>query len=522
MNYTPSPLTRRDFNRKLLGGLGAVAGGTLLEGRVSPRSASDSERPNIVFILSDQHAWKYTGFAGHPIVRTPNLDRLAQSGTVLANTYCTSPVCAPSRAGLMSGVYPSDCDSFCNATTWNGNAPAWPRLLRDAGYTTFGAGKMDTDARFDVGFEFEHEVSHGHVDAPDITAFFRRLLCGRMNERPAIRGMDREEVHRDAGLAAATVKFIRGRETRMQPWLAYCGFYHPHPPFVGRRDLFESYLLTADEPQVTAEELEALHPVYRQLRHFKDIATPINREAVRRARAAYYAMITEMDENVGAIWQAVADAGQLDRTIFVYTSDHGESLGNHGLWLKNNLYDDAARVPLVIAGPGVPAGVVRNQPVSHVDLAATVLDYGEIQPREAGRGRSLRPLLAGNTQAAPEWVLSENHSEGNCTGSFMVRKGDWKYIHFTWHDGLLFNLAEDPQELHNRFDDPAALGARNELQAILHRQYDPVQITERAFAVQQRRYERMLREVPRDEVLHAFARRIGRGQAEALLAKVRN
>src|SRR5262249_12823627 len=146
----------------------------------------------IVFVLSDQHAFRYCGFMGHPIVRTPNLDRIARQGAVFQNAYCGHPLCAPSRAGMLSGCYPSDVNAFCNSCVWDGSLPAWPALLRDAGYTTFGCGKMDTNPKFDIGFQQTEALSNEHATKPDITSFFRRPLCSRIEERPQIEGGSRK------------------------------------------------------------------------------------------------------------------------------------------------------------------------------------------------------------------------------------------------------------------------------------------------------------------------------------------
>lgn len=516
----PSTLNRRDFSKQLAAGLGGAflspALASAARGEADRRSATPAQ-PNIVFILSDQHAYKYCGFMGHPIVRTPNLDRIAARGVVFQNTYCGNPVCAPSRAGMLSGAYGSDVNSFCNATVWDGSLPAWPALLRDAGYRTFGTGKMDVDDHFDMGFTDAVDIGNGHMTSPDVTAFFRRPLCGRMNERGVIDGRARKERHKDTQFAASSIEFIRGSRKAGSPWAVYCGMNLPHPPFVGLQEHFDHYLRRADMPNVPPGHLEEMHFVFQQMRHFKNIATPLAEDRQRRARAAYYAMITELDDHIGRIWSALEESGQLENTLFIYSSDHGEALGDHGLWLKNNLYDVAARVPMVIAGPGIPQGATVKTPVAHADLIRTFLEWGGAKTHAKLRGHSLVPLMHGANGDHPGWAYSESHSEGNYTGSFMIRKGDWKYIHFTWHDGLLFNLADDPGEFYNRFDDPGAQPVLKDLQAILHSQVDPVEVNERAFAMQKKRLDRMAKELTPDQLLDHLRGRIGEGQSVELL-----
>lgn len=525
------PMSRREFGKNLAGGLGGLA---LASAGVKAGAASASQagaggaaarRPNIVFLLSDQHAFKYCGFMGHGVVRTPNLDRIAGQGVVFRSAYCGNPLCAPSRAGMISGVYPSDVNSFCNTTCWDGSLPAWPALMREAGYTTFGTGKMDTSDEFEMGFDEAPNLKSSHWKNPDITGFFRRPLCFRPAERDIVRGAPRDGRHADGALADATGAFIRrqaggAKAGGAKPWVAYCGMHMPHPEFRGLREYYDEYLETADmPPEPSPGEWENMHPVCMQLRNFKNLSIPVPRERVRAARAGYYAMITELDEYAGRIWRALGETGQLENTIFVYTSDHGESLGEHGLWLKNNLYDCAARVPLVMAGPGLPRGAVVDTPVAHADLIRTFLECGGARTHSKLRGHSLLPLANGARGTHPGWAYSESHSEGNSTGSFMIRKGAWKYIHFTYHDGLLFNLDDDPGERENLFagKSPGARAALEELRGILCAQVDPVEVTERAFRVQKKRMDRMVAGYDDTRMFAEFRGRLGDGQAIALL-----
>ncbi|MFB6135369.1 MAG: sulfatase-like hydrolase/transferase [Halobacteriaceae archaeon] len=477
------------------------------------------DRPNVVFVCSDQHGYRYTGFGGHPYVETPNLDRLAAEGVVFENAYCASPVCTPSRASLLTGVYPSDVNSFCNSTVWDGSCPTWGTRLREAGYRTWSTGKFDLDPAHEVGFE-EVETGHGHATSPDVTSLFRRPLCYRMGERPGVDGRSREERHADAGLADNAEAFLREEAPETDgPWAAWVGFSQPHPPFTALEEHFEHYHPgRVEPPNVPPGHLEDQHLTFQRLRAFKRVADPVPEERVRRARAGYYGAITELDEYVGRLLEALADAGELEDTVFVYTSDHGEMLGEHGLWYKNNLYEDAAHVPLVVAGAGLPEGEAVETPVGHVDLVHTLLEWAGADPPEPQRGHALDPLVEGRRAEAehPGYAYAESHSEGNCTGSFMIRKGDWKYVHFTWYDDLLFDLAEDPNEFENRIDDPAAADVREELRDLLYEEVDPEAVTRRAFD----RQEELLEEMAREEGKGLFEElrgRLGDGQARALV-----
>ena len=167
-----------------------------------------AERRNVVFVCSDQHSFKYTGYAGHPVVRTPNLDRIAAGGAVFENAYCSSPVCAPGRAGMMTGLYPHETSSFCNSTVWDGSRPTWGTRLREAGYHTEATGKFDLNPGFDIGFE-EFETRHAHSTGPDITSLFRSPAAYRTGERNIVNGGPRDKPHADARRARTCVEFLR-------------------------------------------------------------------------------------------------------------------------------------------------------------------------------------------------------------------------------------------------------------------------------------------------------------------------
>lgn len=476
-------------------------------------------QPNILFICSDQHSWRFTGYAGHPLVQTPNLDRLAERGTVFESAYCGSPVCVPSRASLMTGMYPSDSNSFCNSTVWDGSKPVWATYLRDAGYACRSVGKLDLNDDFATGFE-EIGSSHGHRHRPDITSLFRRPTIYRTDERETVDGRPRENRHSDEKSANSAIDFIRnaGRSSDQQPWVHWVGFNQPHSPFVGLEEYYNQY--PVDEIDMPAEQdLENLHIVYQAIRHFKRVATPIPEERVRRARAGYYAMITELDEYVGRLLKSLADSGQADNTIVIYTSDHGEMLGEHGLWYKNNLYEDAAHIPLVIAGPGIPSGARVDTAVSQVDLIATMMEWTNATPADPLRGRSLTSLLGGAGEPHPGFAYTESHSEGNVTGSHMIRKDEWKYIHFTWYESLLFNLKDDPGEMLNRAGDPECKSVIDELDTILRTIVDPEALTRRAFEAQDRKLAEIAIGKSEEELAAVFESRLGAGLARVMASR---
>ena len=481
------------------------------------------KKPNILLICSDQHSGPLImGGPGKGVpVITSNLERLAQMGVLFRNTYCVDPVCTPSRASLMTGRFASDVGSYGNSTPFDGRVPTWGNYLQQAGYFCWATGKMDLTPNADLGFKQIH-TSHGHYEHPDITSLFRRPMCYRVDERRQVDGKVEEKGKHDQAVLEASLEFLRTEAKSVRkPWAAYLGFIMPHPPFGAPQKYWDLYPPDQVQmPNVPPAYLEKLPLGFQVLRNFKMISTPIPEERIRRARSAYYGMITELDGMIGELLDELENTGELENTLIVYTSDHGEMLGEHGLWLKNNLLEGAARVPLIMAGAGLPRGMRVETPVSHVDLVATLLDFAGV-PRPGGlRGYSLLPMTRGEQTSHPGYVYAESNSEGNCTGSFMIRRGDWKYIYFSWYgDRLLFNLKEDPGEMNNLAGNPEQASSVRELHGLLTSLVDPDATTEAAFRKQHQVLMKIIKEKTSDEFFQTLRGRLGRGQATALTRK---
>ncbi len=521
---TTGNISRRSFSKTITAGLGAAVINPFSDLSAKEMQISSiKKKPNIVFICSDQHSSRYTGYAGHNVVKTPNLDRIASQGVVFLDAYSGNPVCVPGRTSMMTGMYASDCNSFCNSTVWDGSHPVWGTYLKNAGYYCRATGKMDLNSDFDTGFD-EVETSHGHRPDPDITSLFRRPIAYRANELQNVNGGSRQERHGDAAKTELGLKFLKEESSNIKkPWALFLGLTEPHPKFVALEKYYKMYPeYSVNMPNIPPGHLDELHLVFQELRHFKRIASPIPEARIRKARAAYFGMITELDEYIGKIYDELERSGELKNTLFIYTSDHGESLGEHGLWHKNNLYDVAARIPLVMAGAGLPQNVKIETPVAHVDIVATMLDLAGSTALDKLRGHSLVPFLQGKSASQPEFAYSESHSEGNCTGSFMIRKGDWKYIHFSWYDDLLFNVAQDPGEFNNLIDKPETSDIQAELKKILYAQVDPEEITLRAFHAQEKMLADLSMRLNEDQLFAIFRDRFGPGQARILAKKCKH
>ena len=510
-------MDRREFFR-----LGGAAGIVPLAGLAAcgRGPVENPSRPNVLFICTDQFNAACAHFAGHPLVYTPNLDRLARRGAVFANCYSNSPVCVPARASLFTGFYPHEVEAYDNASPFDGRVPTWANRLTASGYLCRATGKLDFRAGGNYGMQ-ETATEHGHDTGPDITAYFRNPLVPRIESRAQIEAFIDERPKPDEKYVAEAVRFLAEDLPGLgkKPWAQYVGLVSPHPSWSISERFYRMYPLdNISLPELPGGWPPHLHPELAGLNHYNmfDLA-PFPEGNILRARAAYYGSITMLDEWVGKLMEALEKSGKLDRTLVVFTSDHGEMLGEHGMWFKSCPYEAAARVPLIIAGPGFPAGRVET-PVSHVDLVATLLETAGVPPFAGLRGHSLKSLASGAESGAERFAYSELNSEGNLTGVFQVRKAEWKYIHFVGMEPLLFNLKEDPGEFGNLAGREKYREVEKSLKELLFDTVNPEKISVAAFADQRRRLELDLPRLDDPLVYRGYERRLGKEFAEKLKA----
>lgn len=414
------------FNRREFLGALAAAGAT----------GAQTSRPNIVLFECDSMDGRVMHNMGHPAAYTPNMDRLAAEGALLRNTYCNSPQCCPSRSSMYSGLETHHCEGWNNGKGLEKGAPTFVDHLREAGYATQVYGKTDY-------------LSGGHGLSGSISAW-----TGPANIMLPEKGAPRAKILKDGGERPKekdwpkidqTAAFIRKHKGE-RPFYLLCGPGIPHPPFVTSDYWFNKI----DPEKVTIPPYEAkLHPVMEYMSARKDTLRDFSRDQIRDIRRTYFAMVAELDAMVGEVVRALDETGLRDSTYVIFTSDHGEMNMEHRQYLKNALYEGSARVPLLIAGPGIKKGTVVNDLVSLVDLYPTLMDMAGV-PQPAGLdGHSLMPLLQGRRGNRPDWVLSQYHSNMTNTGIFMFRRGDWKYIAYAGYEPQLFNLRDDPGEMNN-------------------------------------------------------------------------
>jgi len=447
--------------------------------------------------MADQLAPQFTGVYGNPLVRTPHMEALAGNGTRFDYAYCNSPLCAPSRASFMTGRLPTRIEAYDNGSEFAPSTPTFAHYLRTMGYSTCLSGKMHFVGP-DQLHGFEERLTTDiypadHAWTPD---------WERPDERVA-KWYHNMDAVRQAGVAATTFQFEYDEETAFlarrrifeyamdgtAPFAMAVSFIHPHDPYVTRPEWWDLY----DHDSIDLPTIgPADDPHSRRLaRGIGMESDPVTDGQIRDARHAYYANVSYFDSLVGRTVQALREADLLDSTVVIVTADHGDMLGERGLWYKMNLFEHSARVPLVIHGPGVKRQTV-TEPVSLVDLLPTFLDIaasrGRARPDRGSDldGRSLWPLALGRPDP-DRTVLAEYCAEIASHPMLMVRRGEFKYIHCDEDPPLLYNVVADPAELTNLAEDPGHRDIADGFASEIARRWDCRAIRERIVSSQKHR-----------------------------------
>ncbi|MEQ8673585.1 MAG: sulfatase-like hydrolase/transferase [Aggregatilineales bacterium] len=454
-------------------------------------------KPNLLYIHTDQHSPHVTGCYGDPLVETPNLDALAKGGSIFTNAYCTSPICVPSRMSMLSGLHPYQNEVWTNRHILNSGIPTHAHALGAAGYQPVLAGRMhalgpDQLHGYVERYVGDHNPNFIGAPGPDRGVLNGTAGPNHVSLEKSGAGQSGYQVHDEYVTAAAIDVLNRAGIARRSgqndaPFCLTIGYMLPHAPFVARREDFERYASRINLPRIREQYSENLHPHIQWWRTYTNSET-VSELEILRARTAYWGLVHRIDVMVGQVMDTLRQNNLLDNTLIVYTSDHGEMVGEHDLWWKHTFYEQSARVPLILNWPGrIDAGQTINAVVSALDVTATLIDAVNGPSLPESSGRSLLPLVDGRT--APDWEnvsFSEYCSdefcpEGGCYQR-MIRYEEWKYIYYHRQPPQLFNLAEDPDELHNL----AGNLAQREIQLELHNRvlddWDPDNIAARMTA----------------------------------------
>ena len=437
--------------------------------------------PNLLIIMADQHAPMFSGPYGHSVVRTPNMDRLASEGVVFDAAYCNSPLCVPSRMSFMTGRHIQHIGIWDNGVPLASEAATWAHAVRTQGYDAVLAGKQHFRGP-DRLHGFRAQI------ARDINAENKPMIpdwSQELENRPPFReirtsaGLS-EEVVADDEVEAAALAYLRHPDRQSGSWALNVGFVAPHPPWTVPPQFFDMYPPEeVDMPVIPPGHLEGQHPVHQRMRRWRGLAEgPLPEEAVRRARSAYYGLVTYLDEKVGRLLDALEETGLRENTVVVYTSDHGEFLGEHGMWYKCSLYEQAVRIPLIISWPGNLSRRRVKEPVSSVDLSATIVELAGAPRLDWMDGDSLLSLAKGESQDWKNEAISEYYAMGVTRPLAMIRQGRFKFNYSLGERAELYDLQDDPAELYDLGENPAYGDIRETLEARLLSQWDPAQLHE--------------------------------------------
>ena len=432
-----------------------------------------NSRPHILLIQTDQLTHSVLRAYGDPVCHAPNIDQLADDGLVFETAYCNFPLCGPSRFSMATGQLASKVGAWDNGAEWPAEIPTYAHHMRRAGYLTCLSGKMhfvgpDQLHGFEVRLtsdiypsdflwsaDWDQTEFHGATD--------ERMLrdCGPCERSVQIDYDDETAFH------AARWLFDYRRSSEERPFFLHVSFTHPHDPYLC---LPKHWNLYRDEdipmPSVFSlpDDAHDLHSM-NLLRNHGLHGLEVSEAQVRRARRAYYGSVSYIDEKVGELLTALDGAGLRDNTVIMFTSDHGEMLGERGLWLKKNFYEPAMRVPMIVSGAGVTAGR-STTPVSLLDILPTCLGVAGVSSQTHGGedldGENMLELDRGNDERP---VFGEILSEGTPAPAFMIRRGAMKYVCCSAYSPMLFDLSEDLDELNNLIDRPEFAELKSEFES---------------------------------------------------------
>ncbi len=448
-------------------------------------------QPNILLIMSDQHNPKIAGYAGNAVVSTPHLDRLAGGGTSFSNAYCTSPICVPARASIATGRYVHEIDAWDNAAPYVGDQPSWGHHLSRAGYRVTTIGKLHyRDSADDTGFP-DQRLAMQIAGRGDLRGIAQRPQGGV----PTVPGFnaildagpgETDYTRYDRSVTGAAVRFLEDEIDR-QPWALMVSFVAPHFPLIAPHEFFDLY--SGLDLELPSDVLGAWdHPAVHVFRKSFGIARKFSADERRRALRAYLGLCSFMDANVGEVLAALNLSGHADDTLVIYTSDHGESAGAHGLWFKHLMNEESVRVPLLLAGPGVAHDVI-DTPVSHIDLVPTLLAAAQIEPSDSEVSSGISLLDHRALETSDRAVFAEYHANGSVAASFMLRYGRYKYIEYIGERPQLFDVVVDPAEMFDLSRHPDLIGVVADCAERLRRICDPVAVDARAKLDQARRVQ---------------------------------
>ncbi len=433
-----------------------------------------SEQPSILLIVADQLTPFTTSTYGHEIVQTPNLDHLANDGIRYDAAYTSCPLCAPARASLVTGKYASNIRVYDNKSSFSCEEPTVAHYLSLAGYDTVLAGKMHfigadqlhgfhrrlTGDIFPADFSWQHTNQRESPQDNHATAYLKAGATSWAKNQAY-----------DDTVHAQSLSYLHSSPE--PPFFLTVSYQQPHQPFMVPERVWNTYADEDIDLPDLPDDLDSLYSTMENwINRFHGILPVrdqlLQSETLRQMRRAYYGMVTEIDRRVGELIQALEETGQRDNTVIIFTSDHGDMLGERGLIQKRYFYEYSARIPLIVNFPDKREhGSTLSQPASIVDIAPTILTIAGIDDQLPMDGVN----LLGNSQ--DRVIFAEQHVEGVNAPCFMVCDGRYKLIEVYGHDSRLYDVINDPKEHHDLHENPEYTTVLSRLRDALYSNFDP-------------------------------------------------
>ncbi len=444
---------------------------------------------NVLYLFSDEHRHDALGCDGHSLVQTPNLDRLAQQGTRFLNAYTSSPICVPARASMASGEYVHKTRCWSNAQAYQGDPKSWGHQLQSQGHRVDSIGKLHyRGSEYDNGFDHEILPMYIHDGVGWIKGLLRNheavLDCSRYAKE--IGPGDDQYTQYDLGITRTACEWLKQSKNRTsdKPWTLFVSWLRPHYPLLCPQEFFNLYPIEKmDQARFLQSTQHPSHPVLQSVRKNFDYEKHFNPKTKQIARASYYGLCSFLDYQVGQVLSALEASGEVENTLIIYTSDHGDHNGDRGLWTKMTLYDESSSIPMIIAGPGIPKQKTVTTLSSLIDIYPTILKASGVTDDDKQRpGIALQTIA--NSDHLERAILSEYHDGGSPTAMFMLRTDEWKYNYYPGYPAELYHISEDKDELVNLAESADYQRILNDCHQRMLELVDPEAENRRAFADQ--------------------------------------
>ncbi|MFY1709416.1 sulfatase-like hydrolase/transferase [Tritonibacter scottomollicae] len=443
---------------------------------------------NVLVVMVDELQAAALSCAGHPLVKTPNIDSLAERGCRFTNAYTNSPICVPSRASFATGRYVHDIGYWDNAIAYDGRVASWGHLLQDKAIAPVSIGKLHyRNCEDDTGFTQQIRPLHIFDGIGQVWGSVRDPLPQQPHPARMIGGVGAgmSKYNRyDMAVGDDTADWLRAAPRADTPWMIFSSFVAPHFPLVVPQTYLDLYPLKEIEmPRLLPRAGYAQHPWLARMEQFQPNDAEFASDEERKLGiASYYALCTFIDAQVGKVLDALRETGQESNTLVLFTSDHGEMLGTRGRWGKSTLYAESVRIPMILAGPGVAPGTTNATPVSLVDAAPTITETMGADTPDDWPGQSLVALSAMTDPTRR--VFSEYHAVASPSAAYMLADARWKYHEYVGYPPELFDLEADPEETTDLAPDPEHRAILRQMQDALRQVCDPESVDRAAKTAQ--------------------------------------